>query len=116
MGEGFEENKKIIVTTFDTVEGFENAIPLGIIWATVIKPKHILKDMRAVAKTITGGDISEYEEITNKAIKKAMEKLVDKAKEVGADAVLDISFKLVPHSNAIEVVVYGTAVKKREKK
>ena len=63
-------------------------------------------------KTLVGGEIVGYTEMLNEARQIAVKRMVDEAKELGADAVIDIKYgSSQVMSGAAEVIAYGTAVK-----
>ncbi len=95
----FITNKKI-VEVLDMVKG------------NVIQAKHIGKDIIASFRQIVGGEIKEYTEMFSEAREIALKRMVDKAKEIDADAVINIRFMTSMVMNgAAEIMVYGTAVK-----
>lgn len=95
----FITNKKI-VEVLDMVKG------------NVIQAKHIGKDIVAGFRQIVGGEIKEYTEMFSEAREIALKRMVDKAKEMDADAVINIRFMTSMVMNgAAEIMVYGTAVK-----
>jgi len=95
----FITNKKI-VEVLDMVKG------------NVIQAKHIGKDIIASFRQIVGGEIKEYTEMFSEAREIALKRMVDKAKEIDADAVINIRFMTAMVMNgAAEIMVYGTAVK-----
>ena len=79
---------------------------------TVVQTKNIGRDFMAGMKTLVGGEIVGYTEMLNEARQIAVKRMVDEAKELGADAVIDIKYgSSQVMSGAAEVIAYGTAVK-----
>ena len=63
-------------------------------------------------KTLVGGEIVGYTEMLNEARQIAVQRMVDEAKELGADAVIDVKYgSSQVMQGAAEVIAYGTAVK-----
>ena len=63
-----------------------------------------------------GGEIVGYTEMLNEARQIAVKRMVDEAKELGADAVIDVKYgSSQVMQGAAEVIAYGTAVKIIEK-
>ncbi len=58
----------------------------------MIQAKHLGKDIAAVFRTIVGGEIKEYTEMMSEAREIALKRMVDKAEEMGADAVVNLRF------------------------
>ena len=58
----------------------------------------------------------EYSEMFTEAREIALKRMVDKAKEMNADAVINVRFMTsMVMSGAAEILVYGTAVKIKDK-
>ena len=86
--------------------------PLGIVKGTVVQTKNVGRDFMAGMKTLVGGEIVGYTEMLNEARQIATKRMVDEAKELGADAVIDIKYgSSQVMAGAAEVIAYGTAVK-----
>ena len=61
---------------------------LGMVKGTVVQTKNIGRDFMAGMKTLVGGEIVGYTEMLNEARQIAVKRMVDEAKELGADAAL----------------------------
>ena len=85
---------------------------LGLVKGTVVQTKNVGRDFMAGMKTLVGGEIVGYTEMLNEARQIATKRMVDEAKELGADAVIDIKYgSSQVMAGAAEVIAYGTAVK-----
>ena len=85
---------------------------LGMVKGTVVQTKNIGRDFMAGMKTLVGGEIVGYTEMLNEARQIAVKRMVDEAKELVADAVIDVKYgSSQVMSGAAEVIAYGTAVK-----
>ena len=85
---------------------------LGMVKGTVVQTKNIGRDFMAGMKTLVGGEIVGYTEMLNEARQIAVKRMVDEAKELGADAVIDVTYgSSQVMAGAAEVIAYGTAVK-----
>ena len=85
---------------------------LGMVKGTVVQTKNIGRDFMAGMKTLVGGEIVGYTEMLNEARQIAVKRMVDEAKELGADAVIGVKYgSSQVMSGAAEVIAYGTAVK-----
>lgn len=79
---------------------------------TIVQTKNIGRDFMAGMKTLVGGEIVGYTEMLNEARQIAVKRMVDEAKELGADAVIDVKYgSSQVMQGAAEVIAYGTAVK-----
>ena len=83
---------------------------LGMVKGTVVYSKNFGKDFMAAMKTLVGGEIVSYTEMLNEARQIAVKRMVDEAKELGADAVIGVRYGSSQVMNgAAEVIAYGTA-------
>lgn len=89
---------------------------LGLVKGTIVQSKNLGKDFMAGMKTLVGGEIVGYTEMLIEARQLATKRMVDEAEALGADAIIGIRFGSSSlMQGAAEVVVYGTAVRIREK-
>ena len=85
---------------------------LGMVTGTIVQTKNIGRDFMAGMKTLVGGEIVGYTEMLNEARQIAVKRMVDEAKELGADAIIGVKYgSSTVMSGAAEVIAYGTAVK-----
>ena len=105
-------SEEVIVVTTDFVPGAEIEKVLGIVWGSSIKAKHVGKDIKMSIKHLVGGELTDYTEMLEESRRTALERMVEKAKAMGADAVINVRFTTsAVMSGAAEILVYGTAVK-----
>ena len=104
----------MIIVTTENVPGREIDEVFGVVKGNVIQAKHLGKDIAAVFRQVVGGEIKEYTEMMSEAREIAIKRMVEKAEEMGADAV--VAFRFVTSmvvTGAAEILAYGTAVKLR---
>ena len=102
----------IVVVNTDSIPGKEITEVLGLVRGNTVQAKHIGKDVRAGFKQLVGGEIKEYTEMMSEAREIAFKRMVEKAEELGADAIINIRFMTSSiMTGAAEILVYGTAVK-----
>ena len=65
---------------------------LGMVKGTVVQTKNIGRDFMAGMKTLVGGEIVGYTEMLNEARQIAVKRMVDEAKALDADAVIDVKY------------------------
>ena len=85
---------------------------LGMVKGTIVQTKNVGRDFMAGMKTLVGGEIVGYTQMLNEARQIAIKRMVDEAKELGADAIVGIKYGSSQiMAGAAEVIAYGTAVK-----
>lgn len=101
----------MIIVTSSIIPGKEIKKSFGVVRGNTIRARHIGKDIVAVFKTIVGGEIEEYTKLMAEARDQSIDRMIDHAKELGANAVVDVRFSTsYIMQSAAEILVYGTAV------
>ncbi|WP_028865872.1 heavy metal-binding domain-containing protein [Psychromonas aquimarina] len=104
----------MIMTTMETVPGKEIKAAVGVVTGSVVQSKHIGRDIMAGLKGIVGGELRGYTEMLTEARNTAVQRLVEEARMLGADAVVGIRFTTSTiMDGSSELLAYGTAVKLR---
>ncbi|HON40139.1 MAG TPA: YbjQ family protein [Methanoculleus sp.] len=107
----------MILTTTAEVPGHEIEEILGVVFGNTVRTKNIGKDITAGLKSIIGGELEEYTDMLTDARTEAYNRMVNFARELGADAVVNIRFTTSQTmSTAAELLAYGTAVRLVPKK
>ncbi len=102
----------VIVTTTETVPGYEIEEILGVVFGNTVRSKHLGDDIAAAFKTLAGGEIKSYTEMLTEARNEAIERMISEAERIGADAIVAVRLgSSSVMSGAAELVAYGTAVK-----
>ncbi|KAA0011669.1 hypothetical protein B6U81_04620 [Thermoplasmatales archaeon ex4484_30] len=102
----------MIVVNTDFVPGRKIKEALGLVRGNTIQAKHLGKDIVAGFRNIVGGEIKEYTDMLSEAREVALQRMIEKAKEMGADAVINVRFMTsAVMGGAAEILAYGTAVK-----
>ncbi len=85
---------------------------LGIAKGNIVMTKNFGKDFMASMKTLVGGEIESYTSMLNEARQIAVKRMVDEAKALNADAIVNVRYASASvMQGAAEVIAYGTAVK-----
>lgn len=85
---------------------------LDVVYGSTVRTKHVGKDFLAGLKNIVGGELVAYTELLEEAREEALERMMAKAYDLGADAVVGVRFSTSNVAvGASEIFVYGTAVK-----
>lgn len=102
----------MILSTTHTVPGREIASILGIARGSTVRARNVGRDIIAGLKNIVGGEIEEYTQLQAEAREQAMQRMIDDAKRLGADAIVGIGISTAMVSRgAAEILMFGTAVK-----
>ena len=102
----------MIIATTESVAGYNISDHLGTVIGKTIRARHLGKDIMAGIRTIIGGEIKEYTGMLAESREQALIRMQDKAKELGANAVVGVRFQTsMILSGTAELLVYGTAVK-----
>ncbi|PKK90687.1 MAG: hypothetical protein CVV64_07335 [Candidatus Wallbacteria bacterium HGW-Wallbacteria-1] len=104
--------KDVILTNLESVPGHTILEHFGVISGSTVRAKHIGRDIMAGLKNLVGGELKGYTELLEESRTEAMSRMVETARQLGANAVLNIRFSTSSVAQgAAELYVYGTAVK-----
>jgi uncharacterized protein YbjQ (UPF0145 family) len=102
----------MMVATTDTLPGREIKEVLGVVFGVCVQMKHLGKDLRAAGRNILGGESRPYTELMEEARRTAMERMIEDAKKLGADAVVGMRYATAQTmAGAAEIIAFGTAIK-----
>ena len=101
----------MIVSNIEIIPGKRITKHLGVVQGNTVRTKHLGRDIMAGLKNIVGGELVGYTELLNDARQEATDRMIEQAKSIGANAVLNVRFSTSSVSaGAAELFVYGTAV------
>ena len=101
----------MILTTTEFVPDRQIDKILGIARGSTVRSRNVARDIVAQLKNIIGGEIEEYTKLQAYAREQALERLINDAKKLNADAVINIRFATsVIAQGTSEILAYGTAV------
>jgi uncharacterized protein YbjQ (UPF0145 family) len=104
--------KEILLSTTDRVPNKTIIEILGVVRGNTIRARWFGRDIAAGLKMIIGGEIKGYTKMISDARDEAVNRMVQEARELGADAVVNMRFATsAVMQGAAEILVYGTAVK-----
>lgn len=100
-----------VTTTFD-LPGAQIAEVIGIARGNTIRARHVGRDILAGLRAMLGGEITEYTKMVAESREQAMDRMVDAAVAMGADAIIGMRFETCSMmQGAAELLAYGTAVR-----
>ncbi len=103
----------MIITTTSHIEGQAVDQYLGIVSAEVVIGANVIKDTLAGLRDFFGGRSNSYEKVFQETRTEALNELTERAKMMGADAVIGVrlDFQTVGAKGMMMVGATGTAVK-----
>ncbi len=106
------DGEEIIITNIETVPGKSIVEHFGLVSGSTIRAKHLGKDLMAGLKNLVGGELKGYTQLLQESRKQAMERLIEQARQFGANAIVNIRFSTSSVAQgAAELYAYGTAVR-----
>lgn len=106
----------MLITTTEAIPGKDYEV-IGEVFGLTTQSKNVFKNIGANLKNIVGGEIKAYTEMLEESREKAIERLKQNAKDMGADAVVMMRFDSGSIGTDMQsVAAYGTAVKYKDRK
>jgi uncharacterized protein YbjQ (UPF0145 family) len=101
----------MIVTTTQDVPGYGVVQVHGLVRGSTIRARHLGRDILAVLRSVVGGEIVEYTKMLGEAREQAVDRMLEEARSMGANAVVGVRFQTsMVMAGASEMLCYGTAV------
>lgn len=102
----------MIITTTERIAGKEISETIGMVRGSTVRARNFGRDIFAGIKNIIGGEISEYTKLLADSREQAMQRMIQDAERVGADAVVNVRLTTsAVMQGSSEILAYGTAVK-----
>lgn len=102
----------MLLSNLESVPGHTITQQLDVVYGSTVRSKHVGRDFMAGLKNIVGGELKGYTELLEESRQEAMSRMIDKARALGANAVVGIRFSTSNIAQgASELFVYGTAVR-----
>lgn len=103
---------EIFVTNRGSIENAKILEEFGIVSGSVAPSRFITKDIMASIRNIFGREMKEYTKMINDARDMATKRMVDQARELDANAVVNVRYMGTGISaGSAEMMAYGTAVR-----
>ena len=101
----------MVITTTPFVAGFRVRESKGQVFGLVVRSRGLAGNITASLRSLVGGEIREYTELLEDTRRQAMDRMVQNATLLGANAVISMRFDSSELNNSMsEIVAYGTAV------
>lgn len=102
----------MIIATTESVAGKRVTQTLGQVFGVVVRSRGLGGNIMAGLRSLAGGEITEYTEMLEEARRHAVDRMVQNATAMGANAVIMMRFDSSELGQTMsEIVAYGTAVK-----
>ncbi len=99
------------VTTAFEFPGWEVQRSLGTCFGLIVRSMGFAKGIGAGFKAFAGGEVSQYTELLEDSRRHAMDRMIENARLLGANAVIGMRFDSSEIGQSLtEIVAYGTAV------
>ena len=109
---GPASNHDIALSNTETIPGKTIVEFYGVVSGNTVRAKHIGRDIMAGLKNIVGGELKGYTELLVESRAQAMDRMIQQAKQLGANAVINVRFATASVAQgAAEILAYGTAVR-----
>jgi uncharacterized protein YbjQ (UPF0145 family) len=101
----------MIVCNTESVAGMRVVKTLGVVKGNTVRAKHLGRDFMSGLKAMVGGELTAYTEMLGEARAQAEQRMLDEARQLGADAVVNVRYSTSSVTQgAAEMLAYGTAV------
>lgn len=102
----------MMITPSSEIAGRPVRDTLGLVRGNTIRARHVGQDILAVFRNMIGGEVREYTKMMAEAREQAIDRMIDEAQSLGADAVINVRFTTAyVMGSAAEILAYGDAVR-----
>jgi uncharacterized protein YbjQ (UPF0145 family) len=107
-----EKEIPFMIVTTPTIPGYEIVKVLGTVHGMTVRTRGVGGKIAAGIEGIFGGEVKSYTYECEKARKESLERLVENAKKIGANAIIGVDFETsdILQGTATIFSAYGTAV------
>jgi len=101
----------MIIVTSENVAGYRVRETKGQVFGVVVRSRGIGGNIMAGLRSLGGGEIPEYTQLLEEARRHAIDRMVENATAMGANAIIMMRFDSAEIGQTMsEIVAYGTAV------
>ena len=101
----------MLVLTGNSIAGKKIVKTLGLVKGNTIRARNVGRDIMASIKNLVGGEIVEYTKLLAESREQALDRMVEEAEKLGANAIINMRFQTsAVMQAAAELLAYGTAV------
>ena len=106
-------NDEVMMSTTFDLPGYKVERQVGLCWGILVRSVGFAKGFTGGFKALAAGEVPQYTDVVNKARETAVERLMQHAQALGANAVLAVRFdssEMGPNGDMAEIVACGTGV------
>ena len=112
MPSAAEPDGSVLLLNSTEVPSREVTEVLGLVQGHTVFAIWLGKDLSAIIRLVLGGELTEYTQMMGKARTAATNRMVARANQIGADAIINVRYMTTSViGSAAELLAYGTAVK-----
>ena len=82
----------MLLSSLESVPGHKILRQLDVVYGSTVRSKHVGRDLMAGLKNIVGGELTAYTELLEESRQEATQRMIDKARGLGANAIVGIRF------------------------
>jgi uncharacterized protein YbjQ (UPF0145 family) len=107
-----QQQTQMMVVTTPTLSGYRVVKVLGVVTGLTVRTRGVGGKFVAGIEGMFGGEVTSYSSEAEKARRESLQRLIDKAKTMGANAVIGADFETsdILQGTATLFSAYGTAV------
>jgi uncharacterized protein YbjQ (UPF0145 family) len=106
-----KQGESMIVATTPYLSGFRVTEVKGQVFGLVVRSRGFAGNFAAGLRSLVGGEIHEYTQLLEDTRRQALDRMIQNAALMGANAILSMRFDSSEIGNTMsEIVAYGTAV------
>ena len=111
-----QQTEQMYISTTSEIKGAEIVQHLGLVYGATVRARGMGGDCMAGCQSTCGGEVSAYTEMAIEARNEAVNRMLNEARSIGANAVIGIKFDSDnmgsgQGASANGTIVYGTAVR-----
>ncbi|MBX6341124.1 MAG: heavy metal-binding domain-containing protein [Thermomicrobiaceae bacterium] len=101
----------MLIVTTEQIAGYEIVETKGEVFGLVVRSRGLGGNIAAMLRSLVGGEITEYTQLLEEARRHAIDRMVQNATAMGANAIVRMMFDSSEIGSYMsEIVAYGTAV------
>src|SRR3954470_7640919 len=101
----------MLITSTPTITGYRITQVFGVVFGVVVRSRGLGGNIMAGLRSIGGGEIHEYTQLLEQTRVQAIERMRDRAQQVGANAIVSMRFDSSAIGDSMsEFVGWGPAV------